>query len=86
MYLKFGFGRANQDASIEVRRGAMSRRQAVNLVKLYDAEQPSEEQISEYLNYYKITKKKYDIVINKWVNKNFFKKKKNVWVPIYTIK
>ena len=86
MYLKFGFGRANQDASIEVRRGAMSRRQAVNLVKLYDAEQPSEEQISEYLNYYKITKKKYDIVINKWVNKNFFKKNKNVWVPIYTIK
>jgi hypothetical protein len=64
----------------------MSRRQAVNLVKLYDAEQPSEQQISEYLNYYKITKKKYDIVINKWVNKNFFKKNKNVWAPIYTIK
>lgn len=86
MYLKFGFGRANQDASIEVRRGAMSRRQAVNLVKLYDAEQPNEEQISEYLNYYKITKKKYESVIDKWVNKNFFKKNKNVWVPIYTIK
>jgi hypothetical protein len=36
MYLKFGFGRANQDAAIEIRRGAMDRAQAVNLVNLYD--------------------------------------------------
>ena len=36
MYLKFGFGRATQDAGIEIRRGAMDRDQAINLVKLYD--------------------------------------------------
>ena len=36
MYLKFGFGRATQDASIEIRRGAMSREQAINLVNLFD--------------------------------------------------
>jgi hypothetical protein len=41
MYLKFGFGRATQDASIEVRRGAMDREQALNLVRLYDGQYPA---------------------------------------------
>ena len=36
MYLKFGFGRATQDAGIEIRRGAMTREQGLNLVNLYD--------------------------------------------------
>ena len=36
MYLKFGFGRATQDAGIEIRRGAMTRSQGLNLVKMYD--------------------------------------------------
>ena len=36
MYLKFGFGRSNQDACIEIRRGAMSRMQGINLVNLCD--------------------------------------------------
>ncbi len=40
MYLKFGFGRANQDAAIEIRRGAMDRAQAANLVNLYDGRYP----------------------------------------------
>ena len=51
MYLKFGFGRATQDASIEIRRGAMDRSQAVNLVKLYDGHYPSDF-INIYLEYY----------------------------------
>src|SRR3989339_1264960 len=51
MYLKFGFGRATQDAGIEIRRGAMTRDQAVNLVRLYDGHYP-EEFIETYLDYY----------------------------------
>jgi N-acetyl sugar amidotransferase len=42
MYLKFGFGRATQDAGIEIRRGAMDRAQAVQLVNLYDGRYPEE--------------------------------------------
>ena len=34
MYLKFGFGRTTSDAAIDVRRGAMSRDQALELIKL----------------------------------------------------
>ena len=51
MYLKFGFGRATQDAGIEIRRGAMTRDQAINLVNLFDGQYP-EEHISTYLKYY----------------------------------
>ena len=72
MYLKFGFGRANQDACIEIRRGAMDRKQAINLVNLYDNQYP-EHLIPLYLDYYKI-KKEFDLIIDKFANKNLFKK------------
>ena len=35
MYLKFGFGRSTQDASIEIRRG-LCLESEINLVKLFD--------------------------------------------------
>lgn len=85
MYLKFGFGRATQDAGIEIRRGAMTRSQGVNLVKLYDNDYPKKF-ISIYLDYYKIKKKDFDKILDKWVNKKLFKKVKNFWQPIFKIK
>jgi N-acetyl sugar amidotransferase len=42
MYLKFGFGRTTQDACIDVRRGSMSRDQAIELSKRYDDFYPEE--------------------------------------------
>jgi len=71
MYLKFGFGRALQDAGIEIRRGAMSRDQALNLVRLYDGLYP-EELVPEYLDYYQMTKKEFKEVLDKWTNKDLF--------------
>ena len=73
MYLKFGFGRANQDASIEIRRGAMDRDQALNLVRMYDGMYP-ENDIKTYLEYYNISKEKFDSIIDKWANKDLLKK------------
>lgn len=84
MYLKFGFGRATQDAGIEIRRGAMSREQAINLVKLYDNQYP-EHFIDIYLDYYQMTKKEFDDVLEKWVNKKLFKKFNNRWEPIFKV-
>jgi hypothetical protein len=81
MYLKFGFGRANQDASIEIRRGAMDRDQAVNLVRLYDGHYP-EEFIEAYLEYYQITPKEFDAVLDRWVNREIFKKNRRSVAPI----
>ena len=80
MYLKFGFGRANQDACIEVRRGAMDRGQAVNLVRLYDGHYP-EEFIKLYLNYYRMTQSEFDGVLDRYANKELFKKINDRWEP-----
>lgn len=85
MYLKFGFGRANQDASIEIRRGAMDREQGLNLVRLYDGQYPTEF-IEEYLDYYKITKKEFEFVLDKYANKKLFKKVDGFWSPNFFVK
>jgi N-acetyl sugar amidotransferase len=84
MYIKFGFGRANQDACIEVRRGAMDRGQAVNLVRLYDGHYP-EEFIKLYLDYYRMTKDEFDIIIDRYANKELFEKVNGRWKPIFLI-
>ena len=84
MYLKFGFGRANQDACIEVRRGAMDRDQAVNLVRLYDGHYP-EEFISLYLDYYQMTKDEFDAVLDKYANKDLFEKINRYWKPKFSV-
>ena len=85
MYLKFGFGRATQDAGIEIRRGAMTREQAINLVKLYDGVYP-EELIDSYLDYYKMTLAEFESVIDRWTNTSLFKKQDGRWKPAFTIK
>jgi N-acetyl sugar amidotransferase len=85
MYLKFGFGRANQDASIEVRRGAMNRDQAVNLVKLYDGHFP-DEFIELYLDYYQMTQIEFDDVIDSYANKDLFEKIDGRWTPRFTVR
>lgn len=84
MYLKFGFGRATQDAGIEIRRGAMTRDQAVNLVRLYDGHYP-EEFIETYLAYYQMTQEEFDAVLDKYANKELFKKVDGRWEPTFTV-
>ncbi len=83
MYLKFGFGRATQDAGIEIRRGSMTRDQALNLVKMYDNAYP-EQLIDTYLAYYDMTKQEFDAVLDKYANKSLFEKIDGVWQPRFT--
>ncbi len=84
MYLKFGFGRANQDACIDIRRGSMDRDQAINLVNLYDNQYP-EEFVKEYLDYYKINKKTFENILDNFANKKLFVKKNGKWYPKFKI-
>ena len=77
-YLKFGFGRATQDVGIEIRRGAMTRDQGINLIKLYDGIFP-EEFLATYLKYFDFSKSEFDKVLEKWVNKELFEMKNNTW-------
>jgi len=85
MYLKFGFGRANQDAGIDIRRGSLSREQAVQLANIYDNEFPKHA-LEKYLDYYKINKSTFHKVIDKFANKKLFTKIKNKWQPKFLIK
>lgn len=84
MYLKFGFGRANQDASIEIRRGAMKREQAINLVNLYDGHYP-DEFLEIYLRYFQMSQVEFDAVIDRYANKDLFEKLESRWAPKFTI-
>ncbi len=85
MYLKFGFGRTTQDAGIDVRRGAMSREQAVQLVKMYDNLYPNQ-YFESWCEYYGITLDELLSVFDKWVNKSLFEKKDGIWSPKFSIK
>lgn len=84
MYLKFGFGRATQDAGIEIRRGSMTRDQALNLVKMYDNSYPAD-LISTYLDYYQMTKDEFDAVLDKYANKDLFMKVDGIWQPKFVV-
>ena len=84
MYLKFGFGRATQDSCIEIRRGAMDRDQALNLVRMYDGKFPNEN-LEIYLNYYEMSSVEFNAVLDKWANKEIFEKKDGYWKPKFEI-
>ena len=84
MYLKFGFGRATQDASIEIRRGAMDRDQALNLVRLYDGQYPHEF-LQTYLDYYQLSKEQFDAALDRWANRDLFDKTDGSWTPRFMV-
>ncbi len=84
MFLKFGFGRANQDSCIEIRRGAMEREQGLNLVKLYDGHFP-EELLETYLDYYSMNEIEFFEVLDKWANKDILIKEGRYWKPNFEI-
>ncbi len=82
MYLKFGFGRCTQDVGIDIRRGAMNRKQAINLVKKYDGQYP-EEHIDTYQQYFEMTPQEFDQMLDKWANPTLFEKVGGRWTPTF---
>ncbi len=83
MYLKFGFGRCTQDVGIDIRRGAMTRKQGLALVRRYDGEYP-EPYIKDYLNYFGMTQDEFDAALDRHANHNLFKKVDRHWRPTFT--
>lgn len=84
MYLKFGFGRTTHIAGTDIRRGIITREKAINLVKKYDGIFP-EQYLSNYLEYFEMTKDEFDAILDKWANKDLFVKKDGKWIPIFEI-
>jgi hypothetical protein len=84
MYLKFGFGRCSQDVGIDIRRGAMTRKQGVALVRRFDREDP-EQFRPLYLDYFEMTSDEFDACIDRHVNKALFAKSNGRWEPQFTV-
>lgn len=79
MYLKFGFGRCTQDVGIDIRRGAMSRKQGLQLVKMFDGAYPEiyEEQ---YLDYFSMTREEFREVLGRHTNRELLHEVDGAWV------
>ena len=56
-YLKFGYGRATDDASTEIRTGRMTREEGIELVKEYDSACPST--LDTYLDFLSVTEQEF---------------------------
>jgi N-acetyl sugar amidotransferase len=82
MYLKFGFGRCTQDVGIDIRRGAMTRKQALALVRRYDGEAP-EIHFPAYREYFRMTEAEFEGALERHVNKNLFRREGSRWVPTF---
>jgi N-acetyl sugar amidotransferase len=57
-YLKFGYGRATDDASMEIRHGRMTREEGIEMVKKYDHVRPSDLDI--FLKFAGMTEKEFE--------------------------
>jgi N-acetyl sugar amidotransferase len=61
-YLKFGYGRATDDASMEIRHGRMAREEACEVVREYDATEPSS--LGFYCDFLGITKERFYALVD----------------------
>lgn len=75
-YVKFGYGRATDDASIAVREGVISREEAIKLVYKYDGKIPKLAK-KRFMDYLDIDEYEYEIIVDKFTNKNIFETNRN---------
>lgn len=75
-FLKYGFGRATDHTSIEIRHGRMTRDEGLNLVKRYEGKIPTK-YFSEFLEAAEITEEEFIKICEKFTNKDLFKKDEN---------
>ncbi len=71
-YLKFGYGRATDDASTEIRRGRMTREEGIEMVKKHDHKRPSD--LDFFLNYLEISEEEFENMIDNMRDTNIWSK------------
>jgi len=75
-YVKYGFGRATDNACLDIRLGYITREEGVRLVNKYDGRYPSLA-IKKYLEYTGLTQEEFDKIVDSYTNKKIFKRDKN---------
>lgn len=84
-YYKLGFGFATDEACYDIREGRISREEAIWLVNEYDGK-CGEKYIKEFCDYIDITVDEFWKVVDKFVNKELFKKDENgKWIPKFKV-
>ena len=78
MYIKFGQGRAMNDACRDIRDGYIIRDEALALMKKYDGEFPKK-YFQEFLNYINITEEEYWNIIDNARSPHLWEKKNGEW-------
>jgi len=75
-FLKYGFGRTTDHASIEIRYGRISRDEGIKLVKEHEGKIPKK-YFKEFLEAAKITEKEFHDICNKFTNRELFQTDQN---------
>ena len=78
MYIKFGYGRATQDAAQEIRNHHITREEGVALVKRFDGEFPKR-YFSEFLEYINLTEKDFLEIVDSFRDPHIWEKVNNQW-------
>ena len=71
-FLKFGFGRATDHASIDIRNNRLSREEGLKLVKNHEGKIPIK-YLDEFLDDFELTKNEFFKICEKFTNKSLFK-------------
>jgi N-acetyl sugar amidotransferase len=77
-FIKFGFGRATQDASHEIRDGHITREEGVALVRRYDGEFPKR-YFRDFLDFLAIDEEHFRAVVDAWRRPNIWEKSGGEW-------
>lgn len=75
-YVKYGFGRATDNACLDIRLGYIKREEGVRLVNKYDGI-PPKKAINEYLSYTGFTQEEFNKIVDSYTNKRIFKRDEN---------
>ena len=75
-WLKFGYGRASDSASIQIRLKQITRKEGMKLVGEHEGKLP-EKFLVEFLNQWEMSREEFYDICNKFTNKELFKKDKN---------
>ena len=76
-FLKFGYGRATDDASMEIRHGRMTRKEGIDMVKLYDSNEPTS--LKYYLKYLGISREEFYEMVEPMRDLDIWVKKDGEW-------
>ena len=83
-YIKFGYGRATQDAAQEIRNHHITRDEGIALVKRFDGELPRR-YFPEFLDYIGMTEKEFTEIVDSFRDPHLWKQENGEWKLKYKV-